>query len=267
MKNTSKPPKKAILIWRLSYYSFAIDFDPTKALKRQAEEDGFEIVKEYGSYCLNNDSEMQLLTTEALAFLKLNPEVTRVYSPPFDFLFWASKEGLEVIRSLFPEIIEIPYEHDCQTELPGMENLSDEALQKHRLINARKSFETLQYRLSQGFYTGPAPFGYKHGQIGPDKTLLPDLKKERIVKRIFRLRTEENKSSLEISQLLSSGSLKVTQKLVSEILQNPTYASILTHKLLKKPAKGNWMRLVETETFIKAHKSNLRFSSFNYPNQ
>ena len=153
---------------------------------------------------------------------------------------------------------------------------------ERREILTRTLKQSIIY-LNLGYYLRPTPYGFKRIYVetehGRRANIEPLANEEFFVKKIFQMRAE-GYNQKEIAQEINNlgyksrirnrrdkrtqvsigkiGNEPISDKRISEILKNTTYAGVICQKwTLMQPVKGKFKAIVDIDTFNKANKNQI----------
>ena len=119
-------------------------------------------------------------------------------------------------------------------------------------LRREKCIVGMKEKLQRGEWMGKPPIGYRRSDR-KDRQIEFDENAE-FIAQIFLLKASNTLSNTEISRHMATLGVKVSNKLLTDVLRNPFYCGYISHKLLDgKIIKGNHESLISEELFLKVN--------------
>jgi site-specific DNA recombinase len=107
--------------------------------------------------------------------------------------------------------------------------------------------------LLQGNWPTKAPLGYDSVQINGKRTIVINVK-GKILRQAFLWKAQENLTYEAIRQRLASNGIPLCHQRVTDILRNPFYCGLISHRMLDgEVVQGNHEGLVSKELFLQVN--------------
>src|ERR1051326_4728506 len=235
--------------------------------KRRCEEyaqrKGYRVVEYFGGTYESAKNDERKEFKRMLGFVKQSKEkISRIIVLSFDRFSRSGANAIYLIETLkmmnvFVE--SVTQEGDYTT--PSGELMQSMQMLFSKMDNDQRRQKTIagmQEMLRQGFIPNRPPVGYKiikgvewENRVALDERTAPHIKKA------FILKAQQEKSNVEIAELLSRSGFKIDRKRLSEIFQNPFYCGVIISTLLPEMViQGKHPKLISEELFLQANGVN-----------
>lgn len=251
--NTSQKEKYAVMYTRESIMDQSRErqglMQQETCIKEYAEAHGYAIVDSFGG-CYSSDSDPSLREIRDMkAFIKKNYKkvcTVLVYSHDrlsrnYDIFHQLKKEGLDVI-SVTENNLRYPSGILMQDLLSNFTRFDND-------LRNEKSIYGMIERLDKGYWVGMLPIGYNRVvDHGEQRLIVND--EGAILRKAFYMKAIGEMNTYQIAEKISKWGLKIELKQLEEIFQNPFYAGLIVHRLLKgKIVPGKHDNLISIEVF------------------
>jgi site-specific DNA recombinase len=229
-----------------------------KACNQYAEKYGYTVLKCFGqTYESATTDDERKEFTAMLHFVKKSRERISyiiVYSLE---RFSRNENSLWVtsqLRKLGVEIISVTQPIDTSNPSGQMQQKMlflfgefDNQLRKQKCMAGTKE------ALIRGDWPAHAPYGYTIQKINGKRTIVPN-HTGKLIRQAFHWKALDGLSNEAIRDKLKEHGFKIPHQRLSEMLRNPFYCGLLSHKMLEgKVIKGNHEPLISQDLFLQAN--------------
>lgn len=235
----SEPMKRAIAYTRISMKeqsTFSLS-GQKKQISLYAERREVEVVQHYEEDGRSAKTFNRPVWKQMIAYLKANKkDIDILLIAKYDRLIRNATQGMQLIEDLHKKyevrVVSVMEDIGLSPDDPMFFKVQADYLVMADFENRVRSDRTkagMHQANLQGYYKGPAPFGYSNTTVGNSKTIIKHEEKAAIVSDVFDMYLG-GLTFKEISSALGERRYLKGHSAIRRVLENPTYAGLVKVK-------------------------------------